>query len=355
MGSSRGYPGSFEGQQRVSMEAEPEHVLVQHWKEFPKNPIINASTMSEFGQEDAPRADLMFTELYKYNPWKAPGFAPVADPCGIVGGFNFSNPEDFDAHVNDIAAPEGLQYKAGTFGSSIFSKFLQSNDAVADESNSQPVTKWVAGQSAEVSFGNFVANHGGGYQYRLCPAAEFTEDGVENEECFQRMPLSYASDQSWIQWGADKSHRTAFKAIRVDDTNTGGVQPEGSTWTKLPLPNCYNTDCRDARLQFDPVAPGVFGQGTGMWYPAGKGERPGYSQYASKEQSQQELYDRMQKHYDFSVVDKVAVPANAKPGRYVLSWRWDAEQSPQVWGNCAVVEIQNMKPGKQQKLRGSYV
>merc|ERR1711861_9727 len=99
----------------------------------------------------------------------------------------------------------------------------------------------------------------------------------------------------------------------------------------------------------------VCNQGTGMWYPAGKGERPGYSQYASKEQSQQELYDRMQKHYDFSVVDKVAVPANAKPGRYVLSWRWDAEQSPQVWGNCAVVEIQNMKPGKQQKLRGSHV
>ena len=33
------------------------------------------------------------------------------------------------------------------------------------------------------------------------------------------------------------------------------------------------------------------------------------------------------------------VPADLEPGAYVLSWRWDCEQSAQVWQNCADVEI----------------
>merc|ERR1711865_1301154 len=42
-------------------------------------------------------------------------------------------------------------------------------------------------------------------------------------------------------------------------------------------------------------------------------------------------------HYDFTVTDIVKVPK--KKGRYVLSWRWDSEQTPQVWANCALVDI----------------
>merc|ERR1712178_417920 len=40
--------------------------------------------------------------------------------------------------------------------------------------------------------------------------------------------------------------------------------------------------------------------------------------------------------------DFVKVPD--APGRYVLSWRWDAEQTPQVWTNCADIYIQDKKP-----------
>ena len=39
-------------------------------------------------------------------------------------------------------------------------------------------TKWVIGSTAEVEWG-IAANHGGGYQYRLCPAdQELNEEGV---------------------------------------------------------------------------------------------------------------------------------------------------------------------------------
>ena len=31
--------------------------------------------------------------------------------------------------------------------------------------------------------------------------------------------------------------------------------------------------------------------------------------------------------------------ADIEPGEYVLSWRWDCEQTPQVWNSCADVTI----------------
>jgi hypothetical protein len=40
---------------------------------------------------------------------------------------------------------------------------------------------------------------------------------------------------------------------------------------------------------------------------------------------------------DWIIVDTVAVPTIA--GDYVLRWRWDTEQNPQVWTNCADITI----------------
>merc|ERR1719446_21026 len=47
----------------------------------------------------------------------------------------------------------------------------------------------------------------------------------------------------------------------------------------------------------------------------------------------------MMQHYDFGIVDELWIPADLAPGKYTLSWRWDVEQSPQVWSNCADVNI----------------
>lgn len=43
--------------------------------------------------------------------------------------------------------------------------------------------------------------------------------------------------------------------------------------------------------------------------------------------------------FRFSVVDQVMVPAGLEPGEYLLSWRWDCEQSDQVFQNCADIII----------------
>ena len=35
--------------------------------------------------------------------------------------------------------------------------------------------------------------------------------------------------------------------------------------------------------------------------------------------------------FPYSIVDHVAVPSDIEAGDYLLSWRWDCEQSPQIW------------------------
>merc|ERR1712151_720419 len=42
---------------------------------------------------------------------------------------------------------------------------------------------------------------------------------------------------------------------------------------------------------------------------------------------------------DFRMVDLVQIPENLPLGEYVLSFRWDCEQTPQIWTQCANVKI----------------
>merc|ERR1712048_1311244 len=36
-------------------------------------------------------------------------------------------------------------------------------------------------------------------------------------------------------------------------------------------------------------------------------------------------------YHKYSIVDKVHVPQHLPPGQYLLSWRWDCEQTTQIW------------------------
>jgi hypothetical protein len=45
------------------------------------------------------------------------------------------------------------------------------------------------------------------------------------------------------------------------------------------------------------------------------------------------------KYHDFSIVDRVVVPEDLDTGHYLLSWRWDCEQTTQIWQNCADVMV----------------
>jgi hypothetical protein len=37
--------------------------------------------------------------------------------------------------------------------------------------------------------------------------------------------------------------------------------------------------------------------------------------------------------HNYSIVDTVVIPAGLQAGVYLISWRWDAEQTYQIWEN----------------------
>ena len=148
--------------------------------------------------------------------------------------------------------------------------------------------------------------HTGRYSYRLCPRPEEGRAGL-SEACFQAGALDFVGETQWVQYGEDESTRIAFKANRTRQ----GTWPAGSHWTKNPVPVCKDPtggdialgcpDCSHAGgYQFPPPAPGVFGYGQCLLN--GTYTMP------------------------FSIVDQLQVPLNITEGRYVLSFRYDAEQ-----------------------------
>jgi hypothetical protein len=177
---------------------------------------------------------------------------------------------------------------------------------------------------AEVAFGVW-ANHGGGYYYRLCAlnTAKRSQWGKGNystgagvslpwlsERCFQDTPLSFAGDTQWLQH--TNTTRYEIPMVLVSE----GTHPAGSTWARLPFPQCvrgkagtpgdpdnhgYNDNCTDGGTEFPDPLPGLHGYGYNSTF------------------------------HNYSVVDKIMVPDYLPNGDYLLSWRWDAEQTPQIW------------------------
>ena len=41
----------------------------------------------------------------------------------------------------------------------------------------------------------------------------------------------------------------------------------------------------------------------------------------------------------FAIVDQLRLPGGLEPGHWVLGWRWDAEETAQIWAACADVTI----------------
>ena len=97
--------------------------------------------------------------------------------------------------------------------------------------------QWKTGTYVEVAWG-VRYNHGGGYQYRLCPSSE-----PLTEECFMRRPLEFANPTKHTARFADPSRDREINATLVVDGPAKG-------WMRLPLPNPTMLACDYA------VAPG---------------------------------------------------------------------------------------------------
>jgi len=271
-------------------------------------------------------------DIYRHNPWRAPGFAPVADVCGFAGG----TPWGADA-------PEAGDYTNTTYAH---------HGMKGSELPKMPTgTAWKIGGEANVTW-NVRNNHGGGYSYRLCPASE-----TLSEECFQKYPLDFIQEKQGILEPDGTIH--TIKGVFISE----GTFPKGSMWSRLPIPaaglgprclpgpydnattpngcekwegrsnynghvngpcvpcpetfgsdcsRCSNPGSTDPAHPVTPPTPGT------AFPPAVKGVAESPVQ---------------------NVFDVLKVPAGLPAGEYVLGLRYDCEGTAQVWSNCADITL----------------
>ena len=91
------------------------------------------------------------------------------------------------------------------------------------------LAEWAAGTYVEVAWGPLY-NHGGGYQYRLCPAGE-----ALTEECFQRTPLEFDRSKQTLVWNT--------KAVPGADATTPPVQGLQETMSSTTFQTMFYKRC----------------------------------------------------------------------------------------------------------------
>lgn len=247
-------------------------------------------------------------DIYYYSPWRAPGSAPVIDACGVAGGRLHG---------------QGAGCAGASFQNSSFAKMGDVGSRLPPLDSG---TVWVAGSSVEVGW-TVMANHGGGYAYRLAPA-----DAPLTEEAFRQMPLQFVGP-SILRWDGNKSSQLEFDPkTRGWETNEGTI-PKGSSWRKNPIPSGI---WQREGATFDPVC--VESEKCRQAVATGGLD-------AAVEQTYQGVCRCS--HFsnggfllpNLEVVDTIKIPENLKPGRYVLQWRWDCEETDQIWASCSDVTV----------------
>jgi len=192
-------------------------------------------------------------------------------------------------------------------------------------------TYWKAGATAQVGWA-LSAQHGGGYSYRLCPKSQFGSDPQGIEACFQSNHLTFTNSSSTIHFD-DNSH--------ADITIDGKIYtPEdGRQWKMSPIPGCACDNGLSCGGKSDSM------RGSSCSYP----ESRTYSHHGSATPACptgtmfEAQFTQFTQGYlvgpsnTFSVMDEVNVPN--VPGEYVLGWRWDCEETDQVWNSCADIVI----------------
>lgn len=257
-------------------------------------------------------------DTYRYNPWRAPGWAPVFDACGMAGGTARKN-----AGPGDAVFADNQFAKMGDLGSEVL---LPAPSG----------TVWTAGSGVEVAWG-IRYNHGGGYSYRLCSAHKNL-----TEECFSQTPLDFDRTKQALQWKNGTRYNINGTFVDV------GTYPQGSTWARNPIPRIDFDDHSSGQpagfkgqCNYDPknsTGGGVHGAGCRQFDPPCPWDNGWYAQPPAKT-SVDVMGECSGDWTGGQILDTIIIPKTLAPGDYVLGFRWDCEESDQVWSSCADVTI----------------
>jgi hypothetical protein len=272
--------------------------------------------LSKYRTANQNAAEGTVADVFRFNPWRAPGRAPVIDPCGVAGG------------------TPTAQFNAAEYDTTVFAK--QGDHAAAVLKPRPTGTVWRRGGNATVRW-QLTANHGGGYQYRLCKrsaTAPLTED------CFQATPLEFARPETHFVRFANASLDHEIPATLV--TEGGGIG-----WMRNPKPATFRGCDRviydawktghchygcpgcgapnypdDAACPMDSCSP---------YYP-GTPSDVGNVPSVFPDHTPSDIHA-------FAIEDLVKVPVALSAGEYVVGFRYDCEQTSQIWTTCADITV----------------
>ena len=257
-------------------------------------------------------------DIYRFHPWRAPGSAPVVDGCGVAGGTSPLHAGPGHASFEPVVL-NGSRVSQGDRGS-----------AALPRGSSQAT--WTVGTTVDVKWG-LRYNHGGGYQYRLCPATEpLTED------CFQRHPMAFARGRQALE--RKDGSRTPVPAASQQYIDEG-VIPVGAAWVRNPIPPIWggHAGCAaEAHGEAAANATDARGMACRQFAPPCE-EDDGWAPTARTHEPNEDVAGACSGNWISGViVDEVVVPA-LPAGEYVLGFRWDCEATSQVWSSCADVTL----------------
>merc|ERR1712086_30320 len=276
-------------------------------------------------------------DVFKYNPWRAPGEAPVYDSCGMAGGANVPSTAAAEYTTTQFA-------KQGELGTQVL--------------RPRPTgTIWKRGTVAYARQQS-TAPHGGGYIFRLCPANESL-----TEECFNRVPLEFATpDKHTLRFADSKLDREINATLVTEGGGKGWMVwpwPGGSTgdlmYVVKPGEHCfYPNNTRDNGE--GPTVPGrAYCPGCGAPRYLSDGACPCQGQYPAVNISLtcpevpphagsdlRFTPDPAPGHSSssYALEDGLKVPLDIAAGEWVLSYRWDCEMTSQIWQSCADLTIE---------------
>eukprot|EP00729_Bicosta_minor_P011101 gene11101-15820_t len=245
-------------------------------------------------------------DIYKHNPWRAPGAAPVSDACGLAGG----------SHSRKDGA------EAGDY---VQTQFAQHGDV-----------------GTEV----------------LKPLMDYTPPVVLREACDVQVLVLLVFGNAWTTQLLTESQTTFV---------TEGTTPPGSMWSMIPMPPTLLGPCclAGAEGYDNSSTPNTCASSEGgnqcfhSCAPDAQNftacpETPG-SDCSRCDQVRKVLPGRYKTAPQFpapctncegvdwngfSVKDTVKIPAHIEPGNYILGFRYDCEATAQVWSNCADVVVE---------------
>lgn len=176
---------------------------------------------------------------------------------------------------------------------------------------------WRAGQRVEAKL-SVRANHGGGWSFRLCPASQ-----PLTEACMQKTPLDFAQ-RTWLEFR--NGSRLEVNGLYL----TTGTFPPNSMWALNPLPGTGGA----ARGSFSPPCGGTDNR-TNTTDPT-----PSWGNGTSRAWDASSPLCEGTFPFGVNVIHELEVP-DVPAGEYVLGFRYDSENTAQVWQQCADIVIAN--------------